>query len=88
MFFARSSSNVVLGFQCRSFFALLLSVMSVLTSLGLSLRLSVMTGFSCVFVCFFMRVSVSFIFHVLLVPMLIVSPSMFSVVRFPMWILT
>ena len=75
------SSNVVVGFHPKSFRALALSVMSILTSLGLSLLLSTATFLSSLCVSFFIKSKIASIFHVLQVPMFIISPSMLGVWR-------
>lgn len=71
---------MVLGFHLKSLFAFL-SATSISTSFGRSRLLSNTTSFCSEFVSFFIRVSISSIFHVLRVPMLIISPSMLGVWR-------
>jgi len=73
--------NVVVGVHPRIFFALVLSVTRISTSLGRSRFLSSSIGLSWVSVSFWIKVRMSFILWVWLVPMLMISPSMFSVSR-------
>ena len=75
------ASNVVVGFHPKSFRALSLSVMSISTSLGRSLPSSTTTFLSSLYVSFFIKSKIASIFHVLQVPMLIISPSMLGVWR-------
>ena len=75
------SLNVVVGVHPRIFLALVLSVTSISTSLGRRRFLSCSIGLSSVSVSLWISVRMSFILWVLLVPMFMISPSMFSVSR-------